>query len=256
MRVKLLYLSITLFFLSCAAIFGETPPHTEKSFKVIKGSKIKMRKEIIRRVALAKGHHEGILLERDTMLINNGEGENTWVLDLHSGHIIKKIKPVGTFSEGITSVSNGKYWHADWDTKKAYLIRIEDDKMIPELEISFEPSHPAGCAWVKGRLYVITWTRGLGTQYHLVKMDTSGNVLDKIIIKGINEPSQIAWDGKFFWISSWFERRVYRVTPDTYEIKGYFTSPVKKATGIAWDGECFWLTGTNVDLYKIKIAAD
>jgi len=36
-------------------------------------------------------------------------------------------------------------------------------------------------------------------------------------------------------------------------VEGSFKSPAGETTGIAWDGEHFWITGTNADLYKVKI---
>ncbi len=209
--------------------------------------------EIIRKIELPKGYHEGLLLQNGNIWVNNGEGGATWVVDLASGEVVSEIKPVATFSEGITHAPDKRYWITDWDTKKLYLVSIDGNIMTAESEIAFDPAHPAGVIWNGEYLYLVTWTRGLGTRYHLLKMDKEGNVLSKARIKNIPEPSQLAWDGKDLWISSWFNRRVYRIDTETLEVTGYFRSKVKNTTGIVWDGEYFWVTGTKSDLYQIKI---
>jgi hypothetical protein len=84
-------------------------------------------------------------------------------------------------------------------------------------------------------------------------MDNGGRITERVEIKGINEPCQLAWDGKGLWISSWFDRRVYNVDVDTMEIKGHFPTQIRQTTGIAWDGESFWVTGTEADLYQFRL---
>lgn len=204
-------------------------------------------------IKLPKGYHEGLLVHANTIWVNNGKGGMTWVVDVVSGTIIRKIEPVATFSEGITTMPGRKYWLSDWDEKKLFSVRIEEDKMIKEFDISLESSHPTGIIWNGSYLYVITWTRGVGTKYHLIKMDDKGKVLDKVRIRGIAEPSQLAWDGKNLWISSWFNSRVYKIDINTMERKGSFRVPINKLTGIAWDGKYFWVTGTKEDLYQIEV---
>ena len=210
--------------------------------------------KIVRKIKLPKGYHEGLLFHKDTIWVNNGQEGKTWVVDLASGKVTSEIEPVGTFSEGITEARGGRFWLTDWDAKKLYLVRIEKSKMIAESELSLAPSHPAGVVSSGSYLYVIIWTRvASGTRYHLLKMDQIGNIIEKKKIKGIPEPTQLAWDGSYLWISSWFDRRVYKIDPETYEIKGYFRSGVKKLTGITWDGKNFWMTGTRAGLYKIEL---
>ncbi|MBU1784507.1 MAG: glutaminyl-peptide cyclotransferase [Candidatus Omnitrophica bacterium] len=209
--------------------------------------------EVIRKIELPKGYHEGLLLQDGNVWVNNGEGGPTWVVNLASGDVISEIKPVAAFSEGITAGPGGKYWITDWDKKKLYLVSIDRNIMTAETEITLSPARPAGVIWNGEHLYVVTWTRGLGTRYHLLKMDKEGNLLSKSRIKNIPEPSQLAWDGKDLWVSSWFNRRVYRVNTKTLETTGYFRSNIKNTTGIAWDGEYFWVTGTSADLYQIKV---
>jgi sugar lactone lactonase YvrE len=63
----------------------------------------------------------------------------------------------------------------------------------------------------------------------------------------------MAWDGKNIWVSSWYDGRIYKMDPDTMDILGYITSPVKKTTGIAFEGAFLWVTGTYSDLYKMEL---
>ena len=237
----------------CSYAFCESEMPEDTAGIKAEDYEIAISMKVIRKIELPKGYHEGLLLQDGNIWVNNGEGGPTWVVDLGSGEIVSEIKPVATFSEGITAGPNGKYWITDWDTKKLYSVSIDDNIMKAESEIVFDSSHPAGVVWNGEYLYVVTWTRGMGTQYHLLKIDKEGNILSKARIENIPEPSQLAWDGKDLWISSWFDRRIYRINTETLEITGYFRSKVKSTTGIAWDGEYFWVTGTKADLYQIEI---
>ena len=210
--------------------------------------------KITRCIKLPEGYHEGLFLDGQNIWVNNGESQNTWVIGLKEGNKVSEILPTATFTEGITKVSDEKYWMTDWETKKLYNIKIASNRMAPISEITLEPSHPAGIISNGRLLYVITWDRSaLGTKYHLLEFDTDGKLLRKIRIKYIEEPSQIAWDGKYLWISSWFDRHVYKIDIDKMEIEGFFRSLLKDTTGIAWDGKYFWVTGTKADLYQFEL---
>lgn len=207
----------------------------------------------IKQIKLPKGYHEGLCVRKGAIAVNNGENNNTWLIDIKSGEMVSDIKPIGTFSEGISHAGNNKYWFTDWDTKKLYLVRIKESSMTSDFEISFEPSHPTGVVWDGKHIYVMTWTMGIETKYHLIKLDSKGNVLQRFKIETIPEPSQITWDGKNLWISSWSEKRVYRVDTKKMEITGSFKSEIEKTTGIVWDKGRFWITGTSEDLYLIEL---
>ena len=209
----------------------------------------------VRQVKLPKGYHEGIFIDKDNARawINNGEKGKTWVVSLADGAAISEIDPISTFTEGVTSAAGGKYWVTDWDEKKLYRAVIENGRMKGELEVSFAPSYVAGVVFTGQNVYLLTWSRGIGTVYHLVKLDADGNIIEKIKINDIPEPSQLAWDGKYLWMSSWYNKRIYKVDPSTYEILGYFYSPAEDATGIFWDGKFFWVTGTYDDLYQVEL---
>lgn len=249
-------LTPTAFFFS--VFIALTPPKAcardDKAFEKSDDHAAMIPARLIRKIKLPAGYHEGLFVEKNRIYVNNGEGGKTWVVDMASGELISQIEPAGTFSEGITGAPSGGYWVTDWDAKKLYFVKIENNKMLPESEVSMAPSHPAGVAWDGSHLYVVTWTRGLGTKYHLLKMDKAGNTIRKTAIKNIPEPTQLAWDGKDLWMSSWFNRRVYKIDAETLEIKGYFRSRIDRTSGIAWDGKYFWVTGTEADLRQIEIA--
>ena len=210
--------------------------------------------KVTAKVAVPTWYHEGLYLDGKNIWVNNGLKGKTWAIDTDSGKIMKEINPAGTFTEAITSMEKGIYIVTDWDVKKIYTARIENNMMSAEKEISTEPSHPAGAIWNGKNLFVITWTRSLaGTKFNLLKMDSAFNILKNYEIKKIQEPCQMAWDGKSLWISSWYDRRIYRMDPDTMDVTGYIESPVKKTTGVAWDGKYLWVTGTYSDLYKIEL---
>ena len=232
-------------------VFAEEP--TEKVLKKSKNYEIIKPTRVLRKIKLPIGYHEDLLLKDGNMWITNGEGGNTWVVNLNSEKVISEIKPIGTFTEGITATSEGKYWTTDWDTKKLYLVRVENNEMIKEREISLSSLHPAGVVLTEKNIFVITWSRNVEIQYHLLKLDKNGNLLDKIRIQSISEPSQLAWDGENLWVSSWDEKRVFKIDVNRMEIKGHFPSHISKTTGIVCDGKYFWITGTSADLYKIEI---
>ncbi|MFC1576046.1 YncE family protein [Candidatus Omnitrophota bacterium] len=241
-------------FVFAGLAFPETSREGDEFFEKSKDYKAMIPIKVMRKIKLPPGgYHEGILVEKNRILVNNGDKKNTWAIDRKTGDLLSEIIPVATFSEGITRTPDGGYWLTDWDTCKLYRIKFEKNKMVPEFEVSFQPSHPTGVVWGGNHLYVITWTRGIGTRYDLLKLDTEGNVLQEARMKDIQEPSQIAWDGKDLWISSWFQRRAYKIDTDTLEIKGYFRTKIDKTTGIAWDGKYFWLTGTKADLYQVEV---
>ncbi len=234
--------------------FPQTLLHGGKILKKAKNYQSMIPVKRIRKIRLPEGYHEGLFIDGDNVWVNNGKGGKTWVVNLHSGRVVSEIEPVAGFSEGITSARDGKYWITDWTEKKLYRVTIEKGKMTAECGISLGPARPTGVIRVGKRIFVITWTRGvLGTRYHLLLLDGLGNILDKIGIENISEPSQMAWDGAHLWITSWFDRRAYKVDIEKLEIKGYFRPNVKNLTGIAWDGKSFWVTGTKADLYQIEI---
>ncbi len=214
------------------------------------GYKAMIPVEMIRSVALPDAYHEGISVSGEKLWIANGEGFRSWLIDADNGSIVEEVGTSGPFTETVVPLSDGKFWISDWGAKKIYLARKEGAKLVEEISFSTEPSHPAGITVADDALYAILWTRGLGTKYYLAKMDFKGRTVEKLKISCIPEPSQITWDGTDLWISSWFNRRVYRIDAGDYSVKGYFRTKIEMTTGIAWDGEGFWVTGTNEGLYK------
>ncbi|MBD3379885.1 MAG: hypothetical protein GF408_05425 [Candidatus Omnitrophica bacterium] len=212
--------------------------------------------KVVKEVPLPKGWHEGLYFDGENMWVNNGEGINTWIVDVATGEVISEIEPVGTFSEGITPAGDGTYWVTDWETKKLYRVKITDGRMENLYDILLEPSRPTGVVWTGEHLYVITWTRGLGTRYHIMELTENERMVRKMRIRGIHEPSQMAWDGKHLWITSWYTKRVYRVDIENFRVLGSFRSPTSETTGIAWDGEYLWVTGTRSGLFQVEILED
>ncbi|MBF0217430.1 MAG: hypothetical protein HQL30_10605 [Candidatus Omnitrophica bacterium] len=207
----------------------------------------------IRVIKLPKGYHEGLFINGEEIWVANGQKLPIWVIDKTTGEVIRTIEPTATFTEGITRDDKGEIWTTDWDTQNLYRVNIINDRFVPAESVSFGPSHVAGTVFAAGNIYVLTWTRGLGTKYHLNKFDMSGELKEKLRIENIPEPSQLAWDGKYLWMSSWFNRRVYFIDPATNEVKGYISTKLDRTTGIAWDGKYLWATGTSEDLVQFEI---
>lgn len=210
--------------------------------------------KVLKKIKLPKGYHEGLYFDGKNIWVNNGKKGNTWVVDPASGAVLSEITPVATFTEGLTRKEGGDYFVTDWDTMKLYRSRIENGRMVVASEVSsFAPAHPAGVAWNGAHLFVITWLRGMGTQFHLLQMEESGRLLRKMRIRWMQEPAHLAWDGRSLWVTSWYSRLVYKIDVDGWKVTGCFRSPVPDATGIAWDGQYLWLTGTHGDLYQLEV---
>jgi hypothetical protein len=204
-------------------------------------------------VPLPKGWHEGLFSDVSDMWVSNGKNGKIWVVDTISGKVSSDILPVAGFTEQVLRKSGDIFFATDWDEKKIYTASLDKGKLKPETWISVSPAHPAGAVSIDGRLFVITWTRGMGTRFDLLELDGNLKPQKTISIQAIEEPAHLAWDGENLWITSWYAPLVYRVDTKNWEITGAFRSPVSKTTGIAWDGKYLWLTGTYSDLYKIEI---
>ncbi|MFH1996993.1 MAG: hypothetical protein ABIJ27_08425 [Candidatus Omnitrophota bacterium] len=261
MNKRIPFLALTLLAAFCGALQAGQEARREEGFAapgaIIEFTRAEDFRAMIpvrrvRKIPLPEGYHEGILVEGNTLWVNNGKGIDTWLVDLAAGKLVAAIKPAGDFTEGITASPDGGYWVTDWVQKKLYRVEIEEKRMTARSERAFDPFLPAGVVWTGSRLYMIVWRRGIGTKYFLLEMNEKGDVIRTARIRDIPEPSQLAWDGVYLWISSWFNGRVFKVDPGTFELKGYFRSNIKKLTGIAWDGKRFWLTGTNEDLYQVE----
>ncbi len=209
--------------------------------------------QIVKKIPIPKGYHEGLLVEGADIWVTNGKGIKTWIVDKTNGSVKSELAGAAGFTEGITRMPDGTYLTADWEEKKIFRVRIMDNRMFPVGERSVDPAFPAGVLWNGSRLYVVTWTRGMGTKFNLLEMDEKFNVIRRVSIPHIQEPAHLAWDGMYLWISSWYQKTVYKVDPNSWTILGQVRSPVSKATGIAWDGRYLWLTGTYSDLYQLQV---
>jgi glutamine cyclotransferase len=209
--------------------------------------------KVIRKIALPKGYHEGLFFDGEAMWVANGNGGKIWIVDIVSGAIRTMIEPISNFAEALTRSSDETYYATEWFDKKVYKARVIGNRLEAQGASSLAPNFPAGAVWTGKRLYVITWQRGLGTKFYLIEMDRDMKVLRKISIDKIQEPSQLAWDGKNLWMTSWYNSMVYKIDIDKMEMVGAFRFPAPKATGITWDGKYMWLVGTYSDLYQLEI---
>ncbi|MFC1644048.1 YncE family protein [Candidatus Omnitrophota bacterium] len=247
--LKTILTAVIFFTLAAGPALSEVP-----DLKKAKEYESRIPVEVIEKIPLSKGYHEGLYFDGKNVWVSNGKKGNTWVVDPATGDIVSEIESVGPFTEGITSAGDGTYWVTDWEEKKLYRVKIEEGKMIPEYDISLEPAHPTGVVWTGEKLYIITWTRSaMGTTYHLMQLNKEEHMSREMRIKRIYEPAHMVWDGRHLWITSWYSQRVYKVDVNTFKVLGSFESPAKDTTGIAWDGEYFWITGSHAALYKIKV---
>ncbi|MFH1791092.1 MAG: hypothetical protein ABH885_03805 [Candidatus Omnitrophota bacterium] len=238
------------------SVFSEDPNAGETNISRSADYNRSLPFEEVRVIDLPRGYHEGLMMDGDNVWVNNGEGLDTWIIDKRDGRVVSSVTPAASFSEGITPAGGGKYWFTDWSSRRLYLVSVSNGRMVPEREINMAPSRPTGVVWTGKDLYVITWTRGWGTKYHLLKIDTDGRVISKMRLEDIPEPSQIAWDGKNLWVTSWYTDRVYKIDESQMVIMGSFRPGIRKTTGIAWDRGHLWVTGTHSGLVELAPGAD
>lgn len=209
--------------------------------------------KVLQKIDIPKGYHEGLSFNGPDLLLSNGEKGKVWALDKASGSVRSIIEPVSDFTESVSFFSGNQFFVTEWEDKKLYRATLDGNKLIPEVWISVKPAHPAGVVWTGNQLFMITWTRGMGTKFALLELDKDMGLLGVVSIQIIEEPTQLAWDGKYLWISSWYDSLVYKIDVKDWEVLGAFRSPVSKTTGIVWDGKSIWLTGTHSDLYKLEV---
>lgn len=226
----------------------ETELTAAKDYRVLPG-------RIVKKIILPKGYHEGLFYDGKSIWVCNGKGLKTWVVDPDSGKILTELKPATGFTEAITrSAADSELYMTDWTDEKLYRVKLDGDRIIPGPDVSFSPAHPAGVIWADGRFFVITWTRGsLGTKFDILEMDASLSIKTKIAADSIQEPSQLAWDGKYLWVSSWYSKLIYKVDIRQRTIVAVVKSPVRRTTGIAWVEGYLWVTGTAGHLYKMEV---
>jgi glutamine cyclotransferase len=206
------------------------------------------------KIELPKWYHEGLFIDGDSMLVANGNGGKIWRVDTASGKVTSQIRSPSGFTEAIAKMPGGGYMLTDWDDEKLYKIKFTGtDIAIEGVLFDFTPAHPAGAVIAGGRIFVIVWTRGLGTRFDIIELDKDIKEVSRIRVMDFQEPAHMAWDGRYLWITSWYDRNVYKVNPDTWTIISYFRAPCNKPTGIAWDGKYIWITGTYADLYKVEL---
>ena len=158
--------------------------------------------KVTKTIPLPKGWHEGLFYDGKNIWVCNGRGGKVWVVDPQKGTVVSEITPVASFTEGIARQSEDTYFVTDWDEKKLYRAKIDNGKMSAQAELSFEPAHVAGVAFVGKRLFVITWRRGLGTKFNIIEVDNKMDVISEVRIKDIQEPAHMAWDGHYLWMTS------------------------------------------------------
>lgn len=243
----------------CAVVFGCDCPSTKaEEARASLSPAVDCREysaRLVRKLAIRRGYHEGLYYDGKSIWVCNGECGKAWIVDISDGRVLSEIEPVGDFIEALSAGPDGTFYTTEWYKKSVYRVRIEKDKLVVIDERSIDPSHPAGAVWNGEKLFVVTWDRGvLGTKFGIMEMDRDLNILRKISIKTVQEACQLAWDGKFLWMTSWYDRRVYKIDVHKWEILGYFCSGLDRTTGVAWDGRYLWLTATRGDLYQMEVA--
>lgn len=214
-----------------------------------------MSARVIKRVCVPRSYHEGLYYDGKNIWLCNGEGGKIWVVDPATERILSEMAPVGSFTEAITAKGDGTYFTTEWYDKNVYNVSIDSDRLEARSCVSVAPSHPAGAVWAGDRLYVVTWDRGLtGTKFAILEMDGEMNIIRKVRVRTVQEPCQLAWDGEHLWMTSWYDRRVYKIDVRSWEIVGYLCSPVEKTTGVMWDGKYLWVTGTYADIYQMSVS--
>ncbi len=211
--------------------------------------------KVVQKVNIPRWYHEGLYFDNGVIWVANGEKGNIWAIDPKTGKTLEEVCPYGEFTESISKDTDGSWLVTDWEDAKLYRSQMENSTLTHNTVLfDFSPVRPAGLVRLDDRYFVITWTRGLGTKFGILILDKEFKQAGSVVIKFIEEPAHMAWDGKDLWITSWYSRKVYRVNPNNWEVTGFFRTPFGKATGIAWDGKDLWVTGTYAGLYRIEVS--
>jgi glutamine cyclotransferase len=224
-----------------------------QSLTTAKGCK-QMDVRVAKKLSVPRCYHEGLYYDGKAIWVSNGEGGKTWVIDTESGAVLSEIESVAGFTEAITAKGDGTYYTTEWYEKKVYHVTLDGNRLAVESSVSVAPSHPAGAVWNGSRLYVILWDRGIfGTKFSIIEMDEKMSIINKVQILAMQEPCQLAWDGAYLWMTSWYDQRAYKIDIVSWEAIAYFCTSLDRTTGIAWDGKYFWLTATYGDLYQMEV---
>lgn len=238
---------VSFFMLSCGVSMADGVLKTAKGC-------VQIPVRVVKQVKIPRWYHEGMYYDGKSLWLCNGEKGKIWIVDPSTGDVTSEIEPIADFTEALTAGPDGILYTTEWYAKNIYRVRLEGNKLVQESSVGVAPAHPAGIIWNGRSLFVVIWNRTLlGTKFSLLEMDEKMGLRNTITISSPQEPDHLAWDGEYLWLTSWFDQRVYKIDTTTWEIIGYFCSPVAKTTGIAWDGKYFWITGTYGDLYQMEV---
>jgi glutamine cyclotransferase len=249
LKSRISFSVLVIFLLNAAPLFSSQSTESLKKSPQYEALAVR----VVKTIPLPDGWHEGLTLDGTDVWVSNGKNGKVWVVDTISGKTSSNIEPIAGFTEAIFKKKDNLFFTTEWDEKRLYIAQLKNNKLIPEVWVSFPKAHPAGVLWNGKKLFVITWLRGMGTRFDLMELDGNLKYSDSVSIKGIQEPAHLAWDGKNLWITSWYDPLVYKIDIEKRQILGAFRSPISRTTGIVWDGKYFWLTGTHSDLYKLEI---
>ena len=171
-----------IIFLSLSPASASPQPealHKSPSYKIISA-------KTLREIPLPKSYHEGLSPDGSNIWVVNGEKGKVWVVDTVSGKISYDIEPIAGFTEAVSRKSDNLFFVTDWDEKKIYKARLDNNRLTEESSVSVSPAHPAGVLWTGERLFVIIWTRGMGTKFELLEMDGDMKLLRRISIQAIS----------------------------------------------------------------------
>ena len=209
---------------------------------------------------------DGTHLWVGTSATNSG-GDVLWKLDPADGTVVGTIPvpdPSGSYTVKGLGFDGTNLWvfedlpsasHPD----KFFKIDPADGTILKTIN-SPENNYIGGMDIVDGYIYY--------TQYYanqtsgrdvIIKMDTSGTLLDTIVTEG-EQPQGVAFDGEFMWCAEdtgfgATKQEIYQYDLATGAYTGTFIrNPDRSPRGMTWDGQHLWLIGynnTNSIIYQI-----
>ncbi len=210
--------------------------------------------------------HDGTHLWVGTSATNSG-GDVLWKIDPADGAVVGTIpvpNSTGSYTVKGLGYDGTNLWvfedlpsssHPD----KFYKIDPADGTILKTLD-SPENNYIGGMDIVDGYIYYSQYyanqTSGRDV---IIKMDTSGTLLDTIVTEG-EQPQGVAFDGEFMWCAedtgfgaTRQEIYQYDLTSGTYT-GTFIRNPDRSPRGMTWDGQHLWMVGynnTNSIIYQI-----
>lgn len=175
-------------------------------------------------------------------------------IDPKDGSVISTFSPATEYSESLTWFQ-GKLWNLSFHDDGLYAGNLKDKKFSFKKELKLPEEHGWGLAH-NGKELVFTGNFSNKLYFY----DPTHKKITRILETDGKDLEDLAWDGEYFWTSSFTEDNgtLYAISPLSGKIEGKFSLPENAACniidGTAYDGKGLWVTGKECgSIYYFKL---